>query len=176
MDLTGTGADLGDPRRNSLCLAVPRAPDHVPSDHRVSPAVVDMGRCRSTRPAADLTQHATDLEAPRADTDHPWKNFKEVVWLVVLDPMLLFVGPQDVPRLMRHGSRGGDICQEHKTSRLLSLTGNDLSPRTSVSQKPVHYGHPMGQRQRESREAGASLAGRQWTHPLPCPAYWLSEV
>jgi hypothetical protein len=42
--------------------------------------------------------------------------------------MLLFVGPQDVPRSMGHLTRGGHIGQEHETACLLSLASNDLSP------------------------------------------------
>jgi hypothetical protein len=60
---------LGIPEETLICLAVPRAPDGTPSNHRVPPAVVDLGRRRGTRPAADRTHHATDLEAPRAATD-----------------------------------------------------------------------------------------------------------
>ena len=40
--------------------------------------------------------------------------------------MLFFVGLQHSPRAMGHLAHGGHIGQEHKTARLLALTGHDL--------------------------------------------------
>jgi len=48
--------------------------------------------------------------------------------LVVLHPVLLFIGPQYLSRPMRHLPCRGHIRQEHKTARLLPLAGNDLRP------------------------------------------------
>ena len=40
--------------------------------------------------------------------------------------MLLFLGPQHVPRRMGHFAGGGHIREEDKTARLLGLTGDDF--------------------------------------------------
>ena len=48
--------------------------------------------------------------------------------MVVLHPVLLFIGPQYLSRPMRHLPCRGHIRQEYKTARLLPLAGNDLRP------------------------------------------------
>jgi hypothetical protein len=46
----------------------------------------------------------------------------------LLDAMLLFVGPQDVPRPLGHLARGGHIPQEHETAGLVRLARHALRP------------------------------------------------
>src|SRR5919204_6343693 len=76
--------------------------------------------------------------APRRDRP-PWTNFKEVAWLVVLHPILLFIGPQDVPSTMRHLACRGHIRQEDETGSLVPLAGDDLIPFVEAGLQPIAH-------------------------------------
>src|SRR5919204_3113267 len=80
--------------------------------------------------------------APRRDRP-PWTNFKEVAWLVVLHPVLLFVGPQHLSRAMGHRPLRRHIGQQHKTAQLLHLAGDDLRPlvERSLQAIPPRFDH-----------------------------------
>src|SRR5499427_9626935 len=77
--------------------------------------------------------------APRRDR-HPWTNFKEVVWLVVLCPMLLFIDGEDLSGAMGEVPCRGHIGEQYEAARLFLHTTDACGMRSNSRLQSITCG------------------------------------
>jgi hypothetical protein len=93
---------------------------------------------------------------------------------VVLDALLCFVGPPDVPRPLGQLAHEGSVGQEHDTACRLRLAGEDLRPlvQGDLQALPQRFAHPwrLGARPpRAIRGARLAFSGHRMLGALQRP-------